>query len=134
VLEAQGENVQLALELANIYGGESTSTAILQPGDRLECLFERATRQGEFVGYGRVIAAVLVNDRRTVAGGSFRRCRRLPAYYDFDGRSLKRQFLKSPLPFDPRIHVAIFVPSPSPVHGDVRAHLGVDLGAPYGTS
>ena len=134
VLEAQGENVQLALELANIYGGEVDFNSDLQPGDRLECLFERATRQGEFVGYGRVIVAVLVNDRRTLPAVLFGDADGVPAYYDFDGRSLKRQFLKSPLPFDPRITSRFSYHRLHPVHGDVRAHLGVDLGAPYGTS
>lgn len=133
-LEAQGENVQLALELANIYGGEVDFNSDLQPGDRLECLFERVIRNGEFVGYGRVLAAVLVNDGRRLPAVLFADSDGLPAYYDEDGRSLKRQFLKSPLPFDPRITSRFSYHRLHPVHGDVRAHLGVDLAAPYGTS
>jgi len=134
VLEAQGENVQLALELANIYGGEVDFNSDLQPGDRLECLFERATRHGEFVGYGRVIAAVLVNDGRRLPAVLFADADGVDAYYDQEGRSLKRQFLKSPLPFDPRITSRFSFRRLHPVHGNVRPHLGVDLGAPYGTS
>jgi murein DD-endopeptidase MepM/ murein hydrolase activator NlpD len=133
-LEAQGENVQLALELADIYGGEVDFNSDLQPGDRLECLFERATRNGEFVGYGRVLAAVLVNDGRRLPAVLFPDSDGIAAYYDEDGRSLKRQFLKSPLPFDPRITSRFSYHRLHPVHGDVRAHLGVDLAAPYGTS
>jgi len=133
-LEAQGENVQLALELADIYGGEVDFNSDLQPGDRLECLFERATRNGEFIGYGRVLAAVLVNEKRRLPAVLFPDADGIPAYYDEDGRSLKRQFLKSPLPFDPRITSRFSYHRLHPVYGDVRAHLGVDLAAPYGTA
>ncbi|HEX5069497.1 MAG TPA: peptidoglycan DD-metalloendopeptidase family protein [Vicinamibacterales bacterium] len=133
-LEAQGENVQLALELANIYGGEVDFNSDLQPGDHLECLFEREMRNGEFVGYGRVLAAVLQNDGRRLPAVLYPDSDGMPAYYDDDGRSLKRQFLKSPLPFDPRITSRFSYHRLHPVHGTVRAHLGVDLAAPYGTS
>jgi murein DD-endopeptidase MepM/ murein hydrolase activator NlpD len=134
VLEAHGKNIQLALELANIYGGEVDFNSDLQPGDRLECLFERATRHGEFVGYGRVMAAILTNDGRRLSAVLFADTAGAPAYFDADGRSLKRQFLKSPLPFDPRITSRFSYHRLHPVHGDYRAHLGVDLAAPYGTA
>ena len=58
--DASGENIQLALALAEIFGGEVDFNSDLQPGDRIQVLFERATRDGEFVGYGDVKAAVLV--------------------------------------------------------------------------
>lgn len=134
VLEAQGENVQLALELANIYGGEVDFNSDLQPGDRLEVLFERATRHGEFIGYGSVRAALLENDNRRLHAILFADEDGRPAYFDEDGRSLRRQFLKSPLPFDPRITSRFSRRRFHPVHGIYRPHLGVDYGAPYGTS
>jgi murein DD-endopeptidase MepM/ murein hydrolase activator NlpD len=133
VLEAQGENVQLALELANIYGGEVDFNSDLQPGDRLEVLFERATRHGEFVGYGRVMAALLENEDRRLHAVLFPDADGRPAYFDEEGRSLKRQFLKSPLPFDPRITSRFSRRRFHPVHGIYRPHLGVDYGAPHGT-
>jgi murein DD-endopeptidase MepM/ murein hydrolase activator NlpD len=134
VLEAQGENVQLALELANIYGGEVDFNSDLQPGDRLEVLFERETRHGEFVGYGRVMAALLENEDRRLHAVLFPDADGPPAYFDEEGRSLKRQFLKSPLPFDPRITSRFSRRRFHPVHGIYRPHLGVDYGAPHGTS
>ena len=57
-----------------------------------------------------------------------------PAWYDEQGRSLKRQFLKSPLPFEPRITSGFSSARLHPVYGDVRPHLGVDYGAPAGTA
>lgn len=133
VLEAQGENVQLALELANIYGGEVDFNSDLQPGDRLEVIFERAVRHGEFVGYGAVKAAILENSGRRLHAVSFPNSDGRLDYYDEEGRSMKRQFLKSPLPFDPRITSRFSRRRYHPVHGIYRPHLGVDYGAPAGT-
>ena len=134
VLDSQGENVQLALELANIYGGELDFNSDLQPGDRFEILFERAMRHGEFAGYGRVFAASMTNEGRKMTAVRFEDADGNPAYYDADGRSLKRQFLKSPLPFDPRITSGFSSSRFHPVYGGYRPHQGVDYGAPYGTA
>ena len=133
VLDAAGENVQLALEMANVFGGEVDFNSDLQPGDRFEVLFERAERHGEFVGYGEVKAAVLENDGRRLTAIRGTDAEGRPAWYDEEGRSLRRQFLKSPLPFDPRVTSRFSYRRLHPVHGSYRAHLGVDYGAPYGT-
>jgi murein DD-endopeptidase MepM/ murein hydrolase activator NlpD len=132
-LASSGETVQLALGLAEIFGGEIDFNSDLQPDDRLDVLFERFTRDGEFVGYGDIKGAVLANgDRRIVAVG-FPDAEGKPAWYDEDGRSLRRQFLQSPLPFDPRVTSRFSYRRLHPVHGSYRAHLGVDYGAPAGT-
>jgi len=133
VLEAAGENVQLALEMAAIFGGEVDFNSDLQPGDRFEILFERAMRYGEFVGYGELKSAVLMNDGRRLTAVRTLDGKGQVAWYDENGRSLKREFLKSPLPFDPRITSRFSSRRLHPVHGTYRAHLGVDYGAPYGT-
>ena len=134
VLEAAGENVQLALEMAAIFGGEVDFNSDLQPGDRFEVLFDRAVRYGEFAGYGDMKAAVLINGGRRLTAIRTTDEDGRPVWYDSEGRSLKRQFLKSPLPFDPRITSGFSTRRFHPVHGRYRAHLGVDYGAPYGTA
>jgi len=133
VLEETGENVQLALEMATIFGGEVDFNSDLQPGDRFEVLFERATRHGEFVGYGEIKSAVLENAGRRLTAIRSMDADGRPVWYDAEGRSLKRQFLKSPLPFDPRITSRFSNRRFHPVHRIYRPHLGVDYGAPYGT-
>ena len=60
-------------------------------------------RDGQFVGYGDIQGAVLETGRRRLTGVRFVGADGKPAWYDENGRSLKRQFLKSPLPFEPRI-------------------------------
>jgi murein DD-endopeptidase MepM/ murein hydrolase activator NlpD len=132
-LDAAGETVQLALGLAEIFGGEIDFNSDLQPGDRIDVLFERYKRDGEFIGYGDIKAAVLVNEGRKVTAVGYPDADGRPAWYDADGRSLRRQFLQSPLPFDPRVTSRFSYRRLHPVHGTTRAHLGVDYGAPAGT-
>ena len=133
-LEAQGENIQLALELATIFGGEVDFNSDLRRGDRGEVLFERVTRYGEFAGYGEVKAAILDNDGRHLTAIRATDADGKPAWYDEEGRSLRRQFLQSPLPFDPRVTSRFSYSRRNPVLGVVRPHLGVDYAAPYGTA
>jgi murein DD-endopeptidase MepM/ murein hydrolase activator NlpD len=132
-LASSGETVQLALGLAEIFGGEIDFNSDLQPNDRIDVLFERFTRDGEFVGYGAIKGAVLANEDRRIVAVEFPDADGRPAWYDEDGRSLKRQFLQSPLPFDPRVTSRFSYRRLHPVHGSYRAHLGVDYGAPAGT-
>lgn len=133
-LESLGENIQLALALADIFGGEVDFNSDLQNGDRVEGLFERATRNGEFIGYGEIPAAVLETGGRRITAVRFAGADGQAGYYDEQGRSLKRQFLKSPLACCPRVTSRFSYHRRNPVLGTVRAHLGVDYGVPVGTA
>lgn len=134
-MDAAGENVQLALALAEIFGGEIDFNNDLQPNDDFEALFERMTRDGEFAGYGAIHAA-----RFRVDGREYRAFRWVDpktgktGYYDENGRSLKRQLLSSPLRFEPRITSRFSRSRMHPVFGVRRAHLGVDYAAPRGSA
>lgn len=132
--DAEGENVQLALALAEIFGGEVDFNSDLQPGDRLQVLFERVRRDGQTPAYGALKAAVLRANGREITAIAYPDGEGNIAWYDADGRSLKRQFLRSPLPFEPRVTSRFSYRRVNPVHGDVRPHLGVDYGAPVGTA
>ena len=133
-LDAAGENVDLALRLADILGGEVDFNSDLQRGDRISALFERVVHEGTPGEYGAIDAAILQNAGRHIVAIRFDGPDGKPAWYDEDGRSLKRQFLKSPLPFEPRITSGFSMNRVHPIYGDVRPHMGVDYGAPAGTS
>ena len=51
-----GENIQLAMALADIFGGQIDFNSDLKQGDRFELLFEKSTREGQFAGYGNILA------------------------------------------------------------------------------
>ena len=53
-------------------------------------------------------------------------------YYDSDGRSMRRFFLKSPLKFEPRVTSSFSGARRHPVLNYTRAHNGVDYAAPPG--
>lgn len=134
-MEAAGENLNLAISLAELFGGQIDFQSELQPGDTFELLFEKATRDGEFSNYGPILAA-----RFTNLGRAYQAYRWVnpetgrAGYYDEDGRSLKRALLKSPLKFEPRITSGFTRRRFHPVHRSYRPHLGVDYAAPQGSA
>jgi murein DD-endopeptidase MepM/ murein hydrolase activator NlpD len=132
-LGAAGEEVELSLAMAGIFSGELDFNADLQPGDTFRVLVDRATREGgEFAGYGPVMAAELVNDGRRLRAFRFTSPNGRPGYYDADGRSLTRLFLKSPLKFEPRVTSSFSRARRHPILDYTRAHNGVDYRAPAG--
>jgi len=127
------ERVDLALRFAEIFSGQLDFNADLQPDDRVEALFEKDFRDGEYAGYGSVLAAVIVNSGRRLQAFRFVDGNGRIGYFDENGRSVRRFFLRSPLPFNPRITSGFSLRRLHPVYGVGRAHLGVDYAAPVGT-
>jgi murein DD-endopeptidase MepM/ murein hydrolase activator NlpD len=131
-LDAAGERIDLALQMADIFSGELDFSSELQPGDGFRLVVERQTREGTFVGYGAIIAAEFVASGRPLRAFRYAPAGARAAYYDDEGRSLKRFFLKSPLKFEPRITSRFSTSRRHPVLGYNRAHNGVDYSAPTG--
>ncbi len=132
-LERAGERLDLALSLADIFGGEVDFNSGLQPGDSFRVVVDKSVRDdGVFVGYGAVLAAEFVNDGRTLTAMRFLLPSGKPGYFDELGRSLTRFFLKSPLKFEPRITSRFSASRMHPVLKYARAHNGVDYAAPTG--
>lgn len=131
--EAEGENIQLALLLSEVFGGIVDFNSDLQRGDRFDVLFERVMRDGQVMGYGDLSAATLHHGGKTFTAIRAKGPDGRFAWYDENGRSTKRQFLASPLKFNPRITSGFSLNRKHPIYGFSRAHLGVDFGAPSGT-
>ncbi len=132
-IDAAGEHIELSLALAEVFSGEMDFNSDLQPGDTFRLIVERATRRdGGFGGYGPVLAAEFINAGRTLQAIRFTAPEGTPGYYDTEGRSLKRFFLKSPLKFEPRVTSSFSRARRHPVLKYTRAHNGVDYAAPPG--
>jgi murein DD-endopeptidase MepM/ murein hydrolase activator NlpD len=131
-VNAAGEGISLALELARIFEGDIDFSNELQPGDNFEIVFEKLVREGEFAGYGAIHAAQVTNSGETFEAYRYQVPGQDPDYYDSKGHSLRRFFLKSPLKFEPRVTSGFSYRRLHPVLKTVRAHRGVDYGAPTG--
>jgi murein DD-endopeptidase MepM/ murein hydrolase activator NlpD len=129
-LEDQGENIYLALKLADAFSGLVDFNSDLQDGDQFKALFERVYRNGEPSGYGELHAAVLQNDGRTFTAIPFDLDGKV-GWYDAEGRSLKRQFLKSPLRFQASMSSG-YGNRRHPVTGNFALHPAIDYRAAYG--
>lgn len=133
-VDAAGERVQLAISLADLFSGQIDFENDLQPGDSFELLFETTTYEGEFAGYGSILAARFTNEGKEYQAYRWVHPDKAKAgYYDEQGRSLRRFVLASPLRFTPRVTSGFSRRRLHPVHRTVRAHLGVDYAAPTGT-
>ena len=117
----------LAIDLADIFSSDVDFNTEIQKGDEIRVVVDAQYYEGEFVKYGPIQAAELVNSGKTYRAFRFREF-----YYDGAGNSMKRAFLRSPLKFEPRVTSGFSSARMHPILGQVRSHLAVDFGAPTG--
>jgi murein DD-endopeptidase MepM/ murein hydrolase activator NlpD len=130
-VEAAGIAPTVLLDLVQIFESEIDFAADVRSGDRFRFLVETRYAKGVPVDHGRILAAQYINDGRTLTGIGFQEADHF-AYYDTEGRSLKRTFLRSPLQFT-RISSGFSHRRPHPILGGLRPHLAIDYAAPKGT-
>jgi murein DD-endopeptidase MepM/ murein hydrolase activator NlpD len=124
---------RLAWDLADVYAWEVDFTRDIQPGDRFKVVFERLVSEDGEVRFGRVLASDL-----TISGKSLTAFRfgggtgRSALYYDAEGSSLRRAFLRAPVEFR-RISSNFAGARFHPVLGLTRRHEGTDYAAAPGT-
>jgi len=129
---ASGEDPTLALALSDVFAWDIDFYLDVRKGDRVGCLVEKFVSKGRLLRYGEVLAA----DYRGQAVGHRRVFHyQLPdgewSYFQEDGTSTRKAFLKSPLKF---AHVTSgFGNRFHPVLQYVAAHQGVDYAAAIGT-
>jgi murein DD-endopeptidase MepM/ murein hydrolase activator NlpD len=127
-MQDQPKGEYLATELAQIFQWEVDFNTEIQPGDRIRMIVDESFHEGDFVKYGAIKAAELVNQGRTYRAFRFR-----DSYYDERGVSLKRATLASPLKFNPRITSGFSRSRKHPILGFNRSHLATDYAAPEGS-
>lgn len=118
----------LAIELNEMFQWQVDFNTEIQPGDRIRIVVDEYFHEGNFVKYGKIQAAELVNAGRRYRGFLFR-----DSYYDEKGVALKRAMLASPLKFSPRVSSGFSRRRMHPILGSARAHLATDYAAPGGT-
>jgi len=131
-LNEMNEGDELALEMAETFSYDIDFNTELQPGDHFKLAVEKQHRDGEFVKYGRILAAEFSNKGKIYSAFRFADSEGRSEFYDASGRALRRDLLKSPLKFS-RISSKFSRRRFHPVLGVFRPHLGVDYSAPTGT-
>ncbi len=123
---------ELVQRIADLYGWDVDFAYDLRAGDRLEMLVQERYVEDEFVGYGDVLAAEFRVGGRRITVVRYEDSEGHVAYFAPDGTSLRRTFLRSPVPYQ-RISSRFSYRRVHPVTGIPRAHRGVDYVAPPGT-
>ncbi|MBI1941485.1 MAG: peptidoglycan DD-metalloendopeptidase family protein [Acidobacteria bacterium] len=132
-LADRGEQAQLALEIADIFGWDIDFYTDPRRGDTFEVVVEKKILSGELLGYGRVLAAQYQNEGTLHQAVLFRDPSGRPAYYAPDGKSMKKAFLRSPLKFSAAVTSGFSRRRFHPILKHYRPHLGIDYGAPVGS-
>lgn len=127
----------IAVQLAEIFSGDIDFHRALRKGDRFSVVYETLEGDGEPLRTGRVLSAEFVNNTKVfqamwfqdpLAGSAMAK----GGYYSLDGDSRRRAYLASPMEFS-RV-TSGFKMRMHPILRTVRAHNGVDYGAPSGTA
>ncbi len=130
--DAAGIPELVATQLAEIFSSDIDFHRDLRRGDRFSVIYEALAADGEFVGFGRVLAAEFVNQGRAFRAVFFRDDEGRNGYYTPDGRNMRKAFLRSPIEFS-RVTSGFSNSRFHPVLKAWRAHKGIDYGASTGT-
>ncbi|NCD25309.1 MAG: peptidase M23 [Deltaproteobacteria bacterium] len=127
-----GEDDELAIRMAKVFAYDVDFVRDLRTGDSFRVIIEKRSRDGKFHGYGELKAASFTNQGQTFYAFHYTDKKGNNAYYDQNGRPLRKAFLKAPLPFT-RISSGYSMSRMHPILKYRRPHQGIDYAAPTGT-
>ena len=123
-------NPVLAIELSDIYQWTVDFFGI-QKGDKFRVIYEERYVDSTSVGIGKVYASQFQHMNEDFYAFTFVQDS-AESFFDEEGQSLKKAFLKAPLRFS-RISSGFSYSRMHPVLKYRRPHLGIDYAAPIGT-
>lgn len=123
-------NPLVALELSEMYAW-TVDFFGLQPGDQFTVIYDELYVDSVSIGLGRIHAAKFFHGGRDLLAIPFTQDS-VETYFDAEGNSLRRAFLKAPLRFS-RISSRFSGSRMHPILKIRRPHYGVDYAAPIGT-
>jgi len=122
---------RIASEMAEALSGDIDFHKDLRRGDHFSLVYEAFYLDGQLVKTGRLLAAEFTNQGKVHQALYFKDGQGREGYFTPDGQSLKRAFLKSPMPFS-RVSSGFTGARFHPVLQIWRAHKGIDYAAPTG--
>lgn len=125
--EEVGIEDKITMELADIFSSDIDFATDIRKGDTFSLVYEKRYLDGKDAGAGKILAAKFSND-----GNTYTAFRYEDKFYDADGKSVARQFLKSPLNYA-RISSGYSYKRTNPVTKQVTPHRAIDYAADSGT-
>jgi len=127
-----GADANLVMRFADLLAWQVDFLTEPRDGDRFRILVQTKHVDGDDLGFGNILAAEYLGDRVTARAVRYRDVAGQLDWYDDEGQSVRRAFLKSPLTYR-RISSGFTANRRHPILKTVRPHWGVDYAAPQGT-
>ena len=131
-MEAMGETPELTVAFAEVFQWDFDFYTQSREGDRFSVVVEKLYRNDKFAGYGDLKAARYISGETDLAAFLYQDPTEKRDYYDREGKSMRKAFLRAPLKFR-RISSGFSYSRLHPVYQRRMPHLGVDYAAPTGT-
>jgi murein DD-endopeptidase MepM/ murein hydrolase activator NlpD len=101
---AQNVDIRAIINLADVFAWSVDFGMGIRQGDYYKFIFEERYRNGEYIMPGEIIAARFINDGNNIEGyyyneGENEEGDLIDGYYDTEGTSLQKIFLKNPVHF-----------------------------------
>ncbi len=127
-----GLDPEIIMALADIFAWEIDFSVDIREKDSFKLIYEVGSYNGEIAKRGPIIATQFTNKGKLFTAVKFKDDDGHEDYYDLNGNSLRKQFLKSPLNYR-RISSYFSKRRFHPISKKYRPHHGIDYAAPSGT-
>lgn len=127
-----GESPEVVLDFADIFAYEIDFLTDPRVGDTFTIVYEKYFSEEKFVKNGKILAAEYTSSQKTHEAFYYEFSDGRNDYFNAEGKSLRRAFLRSPLNYR-RISSHFTHKRWHPILKIFRPHLGIDYAAPTGT-
>jgi murein DD-endopeptidase MepM/ murein hydrolase activator NlpD len=127
----QEETSHLVAAFTDIFSWDIDFYLSPRKGDKIRMLFEKYYHKGEFVKYGKILAAQYIGSSQTFSAFYFENGHQT-GYYDENGVPLRKMFMRIPVKFGMRTS-SFSIRRFHPISKKYKRHTGIDYGAALGT-
>ena len=127
-----GLDDETTMRLAQIFQWDIDFVLDIRKGDEFDIVVEELHLNGDFIGYGNILAAKFVNQNDSYLAIRYVDRAGVAGYFNPTGESMKKAFLRAPLEFT-RISDNFNMKRVHPLWNRTMPHRGIDYAAPVGT-